>query len=112
MVTGGRPGILNLNMIESALGRPYCGYYRPIARKAAALVQSMATNHGFIDGNKRTTLILAITFVARSGYELVSPNPGGDLVKEIEELIVSVAEHLPFEDIVEWFTLRLRKAAS
>jgi prophage maintenance system killer protein len=40
------------------MDRPYNGYYRPIEKKAAALVESMGGNHGFIDGNKRTAVIL------------------------------------------------------
>jgi death-on-curing protein len=55
---GGLRGIPNLSMIESALARPYSGYHRLIASKAAALVESFAKNHGFADGNKRTTVIL------------------------------------------------------
>jgi death-on-curing protein len=95
-------------LIESALARPYSGYYRSIARKAAALVESMATNHGFVDGNKRTTLILTDTLITRSGYELVSVE--GDIETELEELILSVAAKLPFAPIAQWFKDRLRKA--
>ncbi|MCH7539555.1 MAG: Fic family protein [Proteobacteria bacterium] len=58
-------------MVDSAISRPYNGYYRPIARKVAALVESMATNHGFTDGNTRTSLILMHTLLVKSGYELV-----------------------------------------
>lgn len=107
LYTGGRAGILNLDLVESALARPYSGYYTAMAQKAAALTQSMATNHGFVDGNKRTTLILADTLIVRSGYELVAVE--GDIENEIEELILSVAAHLPFEQIVQWFKDRLQK---
>jgi death-on-curing protein len=34
---GGLPGIRDVGAIESALARPYCGYYRAIEKKAAAL---------------------------------------------------------------------------
>jgi death-on-curing protein len=44
---GGLPGIRDLGLIESALARPYSGYYRPIEKKAAALVHSLTLNHGF-----------------------------------------------------------------
>jgi death-on-curing protein len=77
---GGLPGIRDLGLIESAVSRPFTGYYRSIESKAAALVQSMSGNHGFIDGNKRTTVILADTLLARSGYRLerieVDPSVG------------------------------------
>jgi death-on-curing protein len=107
LYTGGRDGILNLHLIESALARPYSGYYRSMAQKAAALAQSMATNHGFADGNKRTTLILTDTLITRSGYELVAVE--GDIEAEVEEPLLSVAAHLPFGEIVQWFKDRLRK---
>ena len=52
LLFGGLPGIRDLGLIESAVSRPFTGYYRSIESKAAALVQSMSGNHGFIDGNK------------------------------------------------------------
>jgi hypothetical protein len=58
---GGLPGVLNLDVIESAIGRPYTGYYPKIWQKAGALAQSVAGNHGFTDGNKRTALYLALS---------------------------------------------------
>ena len=109
LLSGGRPGILNLNLIHSAIERPYSGYYRSMPRKAAALVQSMATNHGFVDGNKRTTLILTYTLIARSGYDLIAAEDCGDIEIEFEDLLLSVSDHLPFEEIVAWFSARLTK---
>ena len=41
MVTPLAADIRDLDSIQSAIGRPYTGYYRPIARKAAALVHSL-----------------------------------------------------------------------
>lgn len=41
-------GILNLTLIQSAIGRPYTGYYRFIHQKAAALVQSLQDLVGFL----------------------------------------------------------------
>jgi len=69
-IGGGLQGVPNPHLIESALARPYTGYYPRIWQKAAALVESMARNHGFADGNKRTTLILLHTLLQRSGYTL------------------------------------------
>ena len=105
---GGRDGVRSVALIESAIGRPYSGYYRSIANKAAALTQSLAMNHGFVDGNKRTTVMSVSLLVRRSGYELV-PLQGG-IDAEIEKLILSVvSDHLPIPDIVRWFQLRLRR---
>jgi death-on-curing protein len=99
-------------MIESAIARPYTGYYRSIEKKAAALTESMARNHGFVDGNKRTTLILVHTLITKSGYELgVLGNDINPEIQniEIEELILGAAEGMPFENIAAWFAARLRR---
>jgi len=58
LIYGGRRGSLSLDNIESAIGRPYSGYYRPIACKAAAMLHALVQNHGFVDGNKRTALLV------------------------------------------------------
>lgn len=101
---GGRPGELNRGSIESAIGRPYSGYHRPIRRKAAALVESMAGNHGFADGNKRTTLILLGLLLGRSGYRLNASN------HEVEEMILSVAKgELNFDGIHDWLKERVER---
>jgi prophage maintenance system killer protein len=72
----------------------------------------MACNHGFVDGNKRTTLLLTATLLERSGYDLVSPEPDGAIDAELEELIVAVAEHhLTVEQVAEWFKVRIRRMA-
>ncbi|MFC3183084.1 type II toxin-antitoxin system death-on-curing family toxin [Cypionkella sinensis] len=74
LVFGGRDGISSLHLIESALARPYSGYHRPITRKAAAVLHSMVSNHGFLDGNKRTAWLLVEILVDRSGYVLDIPD--------------------------------------
>ena len=107
--TGGRPGIPNLHLVRSAIDRPYNGYYRPIARKAAALVHSMATNHGFADGNKRTALILLHTLLTRSGYQLEPANGDQSLDQAAEDMLVAVVTHvLSFDSLVGWLNARLK----
>ena len=105
---GGRPGIQDLGLVEAAIGRPYTGYYRPIYRKAAALVHSVATNHGFVDGNKRTALILLELFLERSGFEVreTSTSPDSD---DIEHLILDMTTRfLTFEEVTYWLKMRIR----
>lgn len=50
---GGAKGVRDHGLIESALLRPQTGYYADLVEQAAALWESLAMNHGFIDGNKR-----------------------------------------------------------
>lgn len=110
LATGGRPGIPNLHLVRSAIDRPYNGYYRSIARKAAALIESMATNHGFADGNKRTTLILLHTLLTRSGYQLKLTEEDASLDQAAEEMVVAVVTHdISFKGLVGWLEARLKR---
>lgn len=98
----GRAGVLSEAGLLSALNRPYAGYYRPIYAKAAALIESMTQNHGFIDGNKRTAAALMFLLIHRSGYALVAES------MEIERMVVSAAAgEMRFDALCEWFRLRI-----
>lgn len=107
---GGREGIPNLGLVEAAIARPYSGYYRSMARKAAALVESASKNRGFADGNKRTTLILLALLLNRSDY-VIAARPGDASVGEaLEDMVMSVVQNqLRFEDLVMWFERRIRR---
>lgn len=77
--------------------------------KAGALAQSVAGNHGFIDGNKRTALILIDLLVEQSGYEL-RPLEGEDIQDAVETLLLQIANHqIEIEAINEWFRLRVMR---
>ncbi|MEC7763279.1 MAG: type II toxin-antitoxin system death-on-curing family toxin [Pseudomonadota bacterium] len=105
MTFGGRNGVLSLDAIEAAISRPYTGYYRPIARKAAALLESVTSNHGFTDGNKRTAWILVELLLERSGYTLDIPDD-----EPIDDFVVAVVTHeVDFEQSVQWFQTRLSR---
>ncbi len=107
---GGRSGVINLGSIESAIARPYSGYYCAICSKAAALVESMVGNHGFADGNKRTTLILLNLLLERSGYRLTPSEKHGVIQKEVKDMILDVArKRLSFDELVEWFGKRITR---
>ena len=62
---GGATGLRDRGALESALARPFQGfcdqeaYPDPLA-KVAALLESLAINHPFVDGNKRIALVLAL----------------------------------------------------
>ncbi len=102
---GGRRGVLSQASLESAIGRPYCGYFRPISKKCAALLHAVIQNHPFADGNKRTAWMLTEALFERSGYYLDE-----DSEDVIEQFVVSVAENnLSFDEIESWFRSRLEK---
>ncbi len=67
---GGASGVRDLGLLESALFRPQTGYYADQIEEAAALWESLAQNHPFIDGNKRTAFASTYTFLAVNGGRL------------------------------------------
>jgi death-on-curing protein len=103
---GGRAGIISLHLIESAIARPYSGYHRSMATKCAALLHAIVSNHNFIDGNKRTAWLVVELLIERSGYRLAIPDDA-----RVDDLVGDVAsDRLSFNEIVEWFDLRLARA--
>jgi death-on-curing protein len=67
---GGAHGVLDKGALESALARPRSGYYRSVTEQAAALMQSLAMNHPFVDGNKRVAFALTAIFLKLNGLSL------------------------------------------
>jgi death-on-curing protein len=65
---GGLPGFLTPGYVHAAVGRLQTGYYANIFEEAAALMESLANNHGFVDGNKRTGFTAADTFLRLNGF--------------------------------------------
>ena len=61
---GGSHGLRDPGLLEAALFRPQTGYYEDLIEEAAALWESLAQNHPFIDGNKRVAFAAAFTFLA------------------------------------------------
>ena len=104
LLDGGMPGILDKNIILAALARPYHGYHRWIWQKAAALSHGIITNHGFVDGNKRTALYLVDLLAEKSGWEVDMKDD------EITDLFVSVASgEAGYEELADWFRHRFQR---
>lgn len=82
---GGAPGIRDLGLIEAALIRPQTGYYDGVLEEAAALWESLAMNHGFVDGNKRVAFACLDIFLGLNGLEITA---------EPEAIISFIYQHL------------------
>ncbi len=67
---GGRVGVRDIGLLQSALHRPQSGFYETLSMQAAALMQSLALNHAFVDGNKRVAFALTAIFLRMNGYRL------------------------------------------
>ena len=83
---GGASGVRDHGLIESALLRPQTGYYADLIEEAAALWESLAMNHGFIDGNKRVAYASVEIFLQANGADIIASND------EIEAFIYSHLE--------------------
>lgn len=67
---GGTPGVRDPGALEAALFRPQTGYYDDIVAEAAALMESLAINHPFVDGNKRIAFGATDVFLRINGSRL------------------------------------------
>ncbi|MBY0507486.1 MAG: type II toxin-antitoxin system death-on-curing family toxin [Bryobacteraceae bacterium] len=101
---GGSHGLRDPGLLESALFRPQTGYYEDLVEEAAALWESLAQNHPFIDDNKRTAFAATYTFLAINGAYLTAPP--GDAYAFIAGLYE--AGNFRFENLVPWLRGNLR----
>ena len=93
---GGAKGVRDAGLIESALLRPQTGYYADLIEEAAALWESLAMNHGFIDGNKRVAYACTELFLQMNGVDIA---PGND---DIERFIYAHLEAGTFnKDVID-----------
>ena len=93
---GGAGGVRDLGLIESALLRPQTGYYAGPIEEAAALWESLAMNHGFVDGNKRVAYACLELFLQTNGTDVTASN------NETERFIYAHLEAGTFrKDVIE-----------
>ena len=65
---GGAGGVRDPGALEAALFRPQTGYYSDIVAEAAALLESLAINYPFVDGNKRIAFAATDVFLRINGW--------------------------------------------
>ncbi len=88
---GTRLVVADFGLLESAAARPQASLYGDdaypdLARKAAALLLSLVTNHPLVDGNKRLGLAAMVLFYAMNGIRLDSTQD------QRVDLVMAVAE--------------------
>lgn len=91
---GGLEGLRDIGLLASAIEMPKAAmfgeYLHPtIFEKAAAYLFHIVCNHPFVDGNKRTGTIIALTFL-RANQVLITFTEDQSLA--LEELVVSCAK--------------------
>lgn len=93
---GGAKGVRDPGLVEAALLRPQTGYYADVIEEAAALWESLAINHGFMDGNKRVAYACLEIFLQLNGTDITAEND------EIERFIYANLEAGTFrKDVLE-----------
>src|SRR3712207_6162485 len=74
---GGRPGIRDHNLLDSAVNRPkqrfYYGELRSLVDIAVAYATALNANHPFVDGNKRVSFHALLVFLRLHGLMLTAP---------------------------------------
>ena len=88
---GGLSGIRDLSLLESALGTVSATFggqflHQTLFEMGAAYLYNICRNHAFIDGNKRTALACALTFLRDNGVRIKSNED------DLTDLVLGVAE--------------------
>jgi death-on-curing protein len=88
---GGAVGIRDADLLASALARPkhlfaYAESAVSLTRLAAAYAFGIACNHPFVDGNKRTALVVAMLFLRLNGFTVTTSQ------EETYEAFIALAE--------------------
>ena len=100
--SGGSHGTRDRGRIEAAVATQFQEVfgqelYKTVFDKAAALCRGIIADHAFVDGNKRTGIMLALIFLERNGHKTKLTD------KELEDFAVRVAiEHLDIPTIAAW----------
>lgn len=87
---GGRPGIRDIGLLQSALSMPAATFggrflQGSLHEMAAAYLFHLVQDHPFLDGNKRTGLVALLAFLGLNSHRLEA-DP-----KELEALVLGVA---------------------
>lgn len=106
---GGSEGIRDIGLLESALAKPKnlwnYGEPRPsLQRLAASYAFGISSNHSFVDGNKRTALIISFVFCALNGLEVVASQEEAYLT-----FMALAAGKLSEEELASWFERNTRQ---
>lgn len=102
-VEGGGEGIRDIALIDSAVAAPKASYggeylHQDLAAMTAALMYTLISNHGFVDGNKRVGTLAALVFRDVNGAAKFPP------AGELEEAAMSVAKgEISREQLTDWW---------
>jgi death-on-curing protein len=100
---GGPTGIRDQGLLESALARPknmwaYEESSLSLPRLAAAYAFGISSNHPFVDGNKRTALVVSFAFLDVNGLEVTASQEDAFLT-----VLGLAAGEISEDQLVPWF---------
>jgi death-on-curing protein len=100
---GGSTGIRDLGLLESALSRPknifaYAESAPSMAALAAAYAFGISSNHPFVDGNKRTALLVSFAFLDVNGLEVTASQEDAFLT-----ILGLAAGEITEDQLASWF---------
>ena len=104
---GGSNGIRDLDLLKSAIERPFSGFgqtefYPTTEEKSAALLESIITNHPFIDGNKRIGYTLMRLLLLENQKDIKAG------LQEKYDFIIQIASgQISYSDILIWIQARV-----
>jgi death-on-curing protein len=99
---GGQPGVRDRGLLESALDRPrnqFAYGETEITRLAASYAFGISRNHPFLDGNKRTSLVVAELFLDLNGLELIASD-----VQCVTTFLQLAAGELTEDQLADWIS--------
>ena len=108
--TRGSFGVRDENLLHSLIERPRASFggseqFPTLFLKGAVYLESIATYHVFVDGNKRTALTAASIFLTINGYEIELP------IDETESFMLAVAQRqVPLPEIAAWLEKHAQRA--
>jgi death-on-curing protein len=103
---GGAPGLRDAGLFESALARPRqraADAEVDAAGLAAAYGYGLVRNHAFVDGNRRTSFVAAVTLLLLNGRKFEASE--SDVVTIVGQL---AGGPLSEEQLADWFRANLR----
>ena len=104
---GGGQGVRDAGLLESALLRPqniyiYSNGQASLAQLAAAYAYGLARNHPFVDGNKRTALVLSLLFLRLNKKTLTASQ------EDLYAVFMALAKgDMPEAVLADWFESKL-----
>jgi death on curing protein len=105
---GGIHGIRDRKALESAINRPFVTFdqkdlYPTTIEKASALIESLISNHPFVDGNKRIGYVMMRYFLLQNNLDIIATQ------NEKFDFVIDIAKgQMTYENICNWLSNKVK----